>query len=343
MLYVYYTIYLLAWILGVTRRGNDAAKARRIGVRVTIISLFTTVAFFVLISGVQMGGLIFAAIPLFILFPVLALGCGLVISAVANDLANRELKISANAVRAISLLGPSLAILLFWWNQYTDEQQRWDDLTAFQAGELVGQIGDEEVRFPASPQFKTIHSCRGDQRCYTKFWRSGDTLQELATYGAGEVSFTEIELIPMHSTCDGPTAPLNACLKEPELQKWCETRAALSESIWCLGRPRHRVVFSPLVESNLQQFQEENWLDTGTDSLGTDYFGDPIAINCNASRDESILSNPHLSRYCRVRVSVSANVIATVYLDRFEPSEMKSQAITMLDYANVIWASVNQR
>lgn len=343
MSYVYYTIYLLAWIFGVTRRGNDAAKAKRIGVRLTISSLLTSVAFFVLISGIQMGGLIFAAMPLFFLFPLLALGSGLVTSAVSNDLANRELTIAAYAIRAISIIGPSLAILLFWWDQHIDERQRRDDLTAFQAGELVGQIGGEEVRFPASPQLETIHSCRDDQRCYTKFWRSGDTLQDLATYGAGEVSFTEIELIPMHSTCDGPTAPLNACLKEPELQKWCETRAALSESIWCLGRPRHGVVFSPLAKSNLQQFHEENWLDTGTDSLGTDYFGDPIAIDCSASRDESILSNPHLSRSCRLRFSVSANVIATVRLDRFEPSEMKSQATTMLDYANAIWASVNQQ
>ncbi|MGJ8586803.1 MAG: hypothetical protein ACSHXW_01500 [Yoonia sp.] len=342
LFYVYYTIYLLAWIFGVTRRGNDAAIAKRIGVRLTTISLFTTVAFFVLISGVQMGGLIFAAIPLYFLLPLLALGSGLVTSAISNALADRELTIAAYAIRATSLIGPSLAILLFWWDRHINEQQRRNDLTAFQAGELVGQIGDEGVRFPASPQFETIHHCRGDQRCYTKFWRSGDLLQDLATYVAGEVSFTEIELIPMHSTCGGPTAPLNACLKESELQKWCETRAALSESIWCLGRPRHRVVFSPLSESNFQQFREGNWLDTGTDSLGTDYVGDPIAIECNVHRDESILTNPHLSRFCRLRFSVSANVIATVYLDRFEPSEMKSQATTMLHYANVIWASINQ-
>ena len=102
-------------------------------------------------------------------------------------------------------------------------------------------------------------------------------------------------------------------------------------------------MFSPLAESNLQQFQEANWLDIGTDSLGTDYVGDPIAIECSADRDQSILSNPRLSRYCRLRFSVSASVIADVYLNRFEPSEMKSQATTMLDYASEIWASVNQQ
>lgn len=343
LFYAYYMVYLLAWVFGVTRHGDDVAKTKRFGVLVTIISLLTTAAFFVLISGIQMGGLIFAAIPLFILFPVLALGSGLFISAVANDLAYRELTISAHAIRAISLLGPTMAILLIWWDQNMDERQRRDDLTAFQAGELVGQLGDEEVRLPASPQLETIHSCRGDQRCYTEFWRSGDSLQDLAAYGAGEVLFSEVELIPIHSTCDGPTAPLNACLQESKLQKWCDTRAALSESIWCLGRPRHRVVFSPLAESNLQQFQEQAWLDTGTDSLGTDYDGDPIAIECNVSRDETKLSNPHLSRYCRLKFSVSANVVATIYLDRFELSEMKSQAITMLDYASAIWASVNQQ
>ncbi|WP_109311878.1 hypothetical protein [Ruegeria sp. AU67] len=298
---------------------------------------------FFLISGIKIGGLIFGAIPLFLLFPILALGIGLVTSAVANDLANRDLTISAHAVLVISLVGPSLAILFLWWNQHIDEQQRRDDLAAFQAGELAGQIGDEEIRFPASPQLETIHSCRGDQHCYTKFWRSGDTLQDMVAYGAGEVSFTEIELIPVHSTCDGPTAPQNACLKQSELQRWCDTRAALSESIWCLGRPRHRVVFSPVAEGYLRQFREENWLGADTDSLGTDYVGDPIAIECNARRDESILNNPHLSRYCRLKFSVAADVIAAVYLDRFEPSEMKLQATTMFEYASVIWASVIQQ
>lgn len=342
MLYAYYVVYLLAWVFGATRRGNDAAKIKRISIWVTIVSLLTAFAFFVLISGIQMGGLVFAAIPLFFLFPVLALGVGLVTSVVASDLAKKDLMISANAIRAISLIGPSLAVLLFWWDQYADEQQRRDDLIAFQAGELFGQIGDEEVRFPVSPQIETIHSCRGDQRCHTEFWRSGDTLQDLAAYGAGEVSFTEIELIPVHGTCDGPTAPLNACLQESELQKWCETRAALSDSIWCLGRPRHRVVFSPLAEGNLQQLHEEIWLDTGTD-IGVDYAGAPIAIECNARRDETILSSPHLSRYCRLRFSVSSNVVAAAYLDRFEPFELKSQATTMLEYASVVWASVTQQ
>ncbi len=103
------------------------------------------------------------------------------------------------------------------------------------------------------------------------------------------------------------------------------------------------MVFSPVAEGYLRQFREENWLGADTDSLGTDYVGDPIAIECNARRDESILNNPHLSRYCRLKFSVAADVIAAVYLDRFEPSEMKLQATTMFEYASVIWASVIQQ
>ncbi|WP_131824987.1 hypothetical protein [Yoonia rosea] len=340
---MYYIIFLLAWIFGVTRRGDNSAKSKRVGFRVTTASLLAAVAFFVLISGIQMGGLIFAAIPLFILFPALAFGIGLAVSTIANDLASKNRTISAFAMGAISVIGPSFAILLFWWSQNTHEEQRQDDLAAFQAGDIVGQIGDQRVRFPASPQLETIHTCESYQRCYTKFLRSGDTLQDLAGFGAEEVVLMEIELIPVHRTCDGPTAPLNACLRQSKLQAWCETRAAFSESVWCQGKPRHRVVFSPMIEGNLQRFQDNNWLNAGEENLGMDYLGAPIEIECNTRRDESILSNPHFSRYCRLKFSVAAKVSATIFLDRFEPTEMKSQATTMLDYANAIWASVSQQ
>lgn len=343
MFYVYYTIYLLAWLFGVTRRGNSVARTKRVGIRVTIVSLLITIAFFALINGIQMGGLIFAAIPIFVLLPAFAIGIGLAVSTTANALANKDSTIFAYAIKVTSLIGPSLAILLFGLSQHTHEEQRLDDLAAFQAGDLVGQMGEQALRFPASPQLETIHTCEGDQRCYTKFLRSGDTLQDLAIDGGGTVRFVEIELIPVHSTCDGPTAPLNACLQQPKLQAWCETRAALFDSIWCQGNPRHRVVFLPVVEGNLHLFDEQNWSNAGTDSLGTDSVGDPIEIECNTRRDETILNNPHLSRYCRIKFSVAANVSAAIFLDRFEPFEMKSQATTMLDYAKEIWASVSQQ
>lgn len=342
MLYAYYIIYLLAWLFGAKRRGEDVGKAKRLGIRITFVSLFITVAFFALISGIQMGALIFAAIPIFVLLPALAIGIGLAVSTLANGSASSEPTISAYAIGAISLIGPSLAIMLFWWNQHIDETQGRDDLAAFQAGDLVGHIGDQMVRFPASPQLETIHSCEEYQRCYTKFQRNGDMLQETATGLSEEVRFTDIELIPVHSTCDGPTAPLNACLRQTELQAWCQTRTALLESVWCREKPRHQLTFSSVIEGDWDGFDEKNWSNAGAEGLGADFIGDPIEIECNLRRDETILNNPHLSRYCRIKFSVAENVSATVLLDRLAPSEMSSQASSMLDYANEIWARISQ-
>lgn len=180
MLYLYYIVYLLAWLFGITRRRDDVEKTKRLGIRITFIFLLITIVFFALISGIQMGVLIFAAIPVFLLFPALAIGIGLAVSTLANASTRSGPMIFTHAIKAISLIGPSLAITLYWWNQHIDETQRRDDLAAFQAGDLVGQIGDQGVRFPASPQLETIHSCEDYERCYTKFQRNGDRLQHVA-------------------------------------------------------------------------------------------------------------------------------------------------------------------
>ena len=342
MLSLYYIIYVLAWLVGITRSAVGVGRALRTGVRVTVTSFLCLVVFSAVISGIQMGGLIFAAIPMFILVPVFLIGIGLTVSATAKTSYLKGLKVAAFIGGALSLIAPFLVILVFWMNQQTNDEQRRNALARFQAGNLVGIMSVQVVGIPASPQLETIHNCQGDQRCYTKFRKNGDTLQNLGSDMAEDIIFEKIELNPIHETCEGNTAPINDCLRISELQQWCEERAELSQSIWCQGRPRHRLVFSASDEDVSRRFDEQQWAEVASENLGTDFVGMPIAIECYAARDSTILSNSHLSRYCRIRYNVSERVVATIFLDKFGASEMEFQTASMLRYTNEIWQIITQ-
>lgn len=338
---MYYVLYLLAWLFGISRRGDAVVKTRKAGIRISIVSLLILALFFAVVSGIQMGALIFAALPIFIIFPAICLGLGLSVSTIARSLWLKNSTFFAIAMAVVSLIGPTLAVVIFSYNRHIQQTQRLEDLAAFQQGTIEGQIEDQLVRFPASPQLETIHACETLHRCYTEFHRHGGTLQDLIVDPEAGVRFLEITLFPVHGTCDGPNAPRNSCLTQPMLQAWCETRDSLLQTIWCEGRPRHRLVFAPVDGAPLHRLEERNWSTAATGSVGMDYVGDPIEIECSTGRDTTILSNPHRSRYCRIRFNIADNVVATAFLDNFGSSEMISEAATMLDYANEIWASMS--
>ncbi len=290
-----------------------------------------------------MGGLIFFAIPTFILIPIFLIGVGLAVSTTAKIAHVRGVNSLAYAVGAISLFAPLSAILVLWLSNQSYELERRENLARFQEGNVIGILGGQVVRLPASPQLETIHNCLEYGRCRTRFRRSGEMLQVLESDPTEEVLFEEVELIPIHETCEGSSAPINACLRLSKLREWCSTRVELSLSIWCKGTPRHRLVFVSAEQNEFSFYDDTQfWSEEETKHIGIDAIGAPITVECHNHRDDLIRHNAHLSRYCRISYNVSESIITTIFLDKFVTSEMNSQATIMVDYASGIWETIRQ-
>lgn len=338
---VYYCVYAASWLIGLLVPAGRVDGTRKTGLVISAISLLGIALFFAVFANMQMGVLIFEALPLFILLPALAIGLGLIFSAMARRLSRGGHPGWAWALGATSVLGPLTAFAVFEADRRAATEVFRADLAVFQAGDVRGRLGGEALRFPASPQLRTIHACADHRRCHTMFWRHGDRLQAALMQPNPDVLFEKIELLPVHETYEGPDAPLNDCTRAADLADWCGRRPDLDRTIWCRNRIPHGLTFVSARQD--AQSEVDHRIPQAAGSLGRDANGDEIGVECSATRDRVIENNPGMSRLCRVRLTLPGGPHATIFLDRVEAARMDDEARAMIGHARAFWTALTGR
>lgn len=346
-------LYFIPLLLAYYCVKDVGSKLPRIGLIICAVAAAIMAIWFAILSGEQMGGLLFAAILMVLVFPPFLVGLGLTLGGWSKKLKLRNRIGRYRAVFAFSILFPAFGIGGLIFGLMQKEKARAQDIYDYQSLTLEEVLGPHKLWTPISPQVEVYHKCHFQKQtgealeaCLAKEYSYDYRFVDASERAINAPYLNKLTIMPSADDCESHVINKRECVAPKKLQDWCVRRVEFADLIWCTNRLRYKIVFEEYFPPNEYslKFEAKSWSELGLPSIGTDASGSPVTIMCSTRRDEINASRKannymgrEMGRHCRVKYFVADKVIVESTFNASGEAHMTEIAAHIYETANDFW------
>ena len=356
---IFIPLYFASLLLAYVYVRTESSKIPKIGLILCAIAAAITAIWFAILSGEQMGGLLFAAILIVIVFPLLLIGLGLALGGWSKNLKLLGKTGLSNSILAMSVLLPTLGIGVLVYNIKQNQAARAQASYAYQSLTIEEAFGPHNLSIAISPKIELIYACHFQRQtkdelksCHDKVYADDYRLKNQSERDPSAPYLRSFKVFPNTNDCRSYTLNKRDCVAPEMMRQWCSRRLELESSTWCTGRNRFTLRFEEYFEPNEYaiKLDKQNWTRVSIAEVGQDYNGAPITISCSKGRDafiesrqEGKMTGKKLGRLCRVKFLIAEKVELKATFDSHTPEDMLESARHIYEIANGYWADMLRR